>query len=267
MLISIITINFNDCKGLEMTVNSVSQQNYKGFEHIIIDGGSTDGSKKFIEENRDKFSYWVSEKDNGIYHAMNKGIVAAKAEYLLFLNSGDFLFKTNVLETAASYLIDGDILYGDIMMFNENDETLKRGLNPNELTVYSFFKGTINHPAAFIKKDLFKQFGLYDETLSIVSDWKFFLEVAGIARVKVKYIDCVISYFDINGISSTNEKIIEFERKKVLTEIIPKGFLEDYKKFERLNKTQNLKLVRLAIKIESNMQFKKIKNCFKKLFN
>ena len=96
--ISIITINYNDLKGLQKTFNSVVNQSNKDFEYIVIDGGSSDGGKEFLEQNSDKLAYWISEKDSGVYNAMNKGIKAAKGEYLLFLNSGDFLVDDNVIE-------------------------------------------------------------------------------------------------------------------------------------------------------------------------
>lgn len=92
--ISIITINFNNSKGLVQTLDSVAQQTYNNYEHIIIDGASTDGSKSIIEQYKNKnphVTYWVSEKDEGIYNAMNKGITHAQGQYLLFLNSGDYI--------------------------------------------------------------------------------------------------------------------------------------------------------------------------------
>ncbi len=98
MLLSIITINYNDKFGLERTIKSVQEQTFTNFEHIIIDGGSTDGSKEVIEANKNSFSYWVSEPDKGIYNAMNKGIKEAKGEYLFFLNSGDHLNGQNALD-------------------------------------------------------------------------------------------------------------------------------------------------------------------------
>ena len=87
-LLSIITINYNDFSGLKKTVESVIKQTYSNFEYVVIDGGSTDESYKYLQEKKDSFSHLVSEKDAGIYNAMNKGIRAAKGEYLLFLNSG-----------------------------------------------------------------------------------------------------------------------------------------------------------------------------------
>src|SRR5688572_27521016 len=96
--ISIITINYNNLDGLKRTVDSVVNQTWQEFEYIVIDGGSTDGSGAYIESKSKHFHYWVSEPDKGIYNAMNKGIVKATGEYLLFLNSGDHFFNDTVLE-------------------------------------------------------------------------------------------------------------------------------------------------------------------------
>ena len=95
--LSIITVNLNNCIGLQKTFDSLFEQIFKDFEQIVIDGGSTDGSRELIETNVDKISYWVSEKDSGIYNAMNKGIIKATGDYLLFLNSGDHLLHKNIL--------------------------------------------------------------------------------------------------------------------------------------------------------------------------
>ena len=97
MKLSIITINYNNKNGLQKTIDSVISQTFKDFEWIIIDGGSTDGSKELIEKYSQHITYWVSEPDKGIYNAMNKGIKVAKGEYLFFLNSGDYLVQPNTI--------------------------------------------------------------------------------------------------------------------------------------------------------------------------
>ena len=107
MLISIITVNYNDSSGLLKTIKSVIGQKFSDFEYIIIDGGSVDGSKDVILKHQEHFSHWVSEEDRGIYHAMNKGIKAARGEYLLFLNSGDYLHSEVVLQRVSSQLNGG----------------------------------------------------------------------------------------------------------------------------------------------------------------
>ena len=102
MKLSIITINYNNREGLKRTIESVVNQTFTDFEWILIDGGSTDGSKELIEQYSNRFSYWVSEPDNGIYNAMNKGLRAAKGDYLQFLNSGDRLYNAQSLASCFS---------------------------------------------------------------------------------------------------------------------------------------------------------------------
>src|SRR5690242_21925905 len=96
--LSIITVNFNNAAGLQRTMDSAFHQTFTDYEYVIIDGGSTDGSKDLIKNHANKLVYWVSEKDNGVYQAMNKGIVRAKGDYLLFLNSGDYLLHERILD-------------------------------------------------------------------------------------------------------------------------------------------------------------------------
>ena len=115
MKLSIITINYNNAIGLKKTIESLIEQSYQEYEYIVIDGGSDDGSKEVIWESLRYVSSWCSEKDTGVYNAMNKGIMRATGEYLLFLNSGDYLYDSTVLEDVTSTLSGEDIIYGDLL--------------------------------------------------------------------------------------------------------------------------------------------------------
>ena len=125
----------NNANGLEQTILSVRNQTWKDFEHIIIDGGSTDGSLGIIEKYRDGITYSVSEKDKGIYDAQNKGILNANGEYCLFLNSGDFLVNESVFEKIFSNNLDTDIIYGD-MLIDYGNGKIEYGKSPNRLTLF-----------------------------------------------------------------------------------------------------------------------------------
>ena len=120
MRLSIITVNYNNKDGLQKTIDSVISQTFKDFEWIVIDGGSTDGSRELIEKNKNYFSFWCSEHDKGVYNAMNKGIVHAKGEYLNFMNSGDCFVSNKVLEKIFSNDYTNDILYGNVVTFKNN---------------------------------------------------------------------------------------------------------------------------------------------------
>lgn len=227
MKLSIITINYNNKDGLQKTINSVITQTYKDFEWIIIDGGSTDGSKELIEKYADYITYWVSEPDKGIYNAMNKGIRVANGEYLLFLNSGDYLVSKCTLKHVFYRSFQADIVYGNLL-YDKKEVERAPGCHNDYIACIDLIKGTLYHPATFIKRKLFKKYGYYDETLKIVSDWKFFLYVIAIKGCSVKYLNEDISCFDVNGISSIQVVERRKEREKVLLEFFPKSVIDDY---------------------------------------
>ena len=219
MKLSIITINYNNLEGLKRTYDSVVSQTCYDFEWIIIDGGSTDGSKEFIEERQEHFAYWCSEPDKGIYNAMNKGIAKATGEYLQFLNSGDNLVDDRVIEEFLALGWDEDVISGDIVIDGDRSRVSK---NPEEedLDFDKLRLGTLTHPPSFIKKLLFKQYGSYDESLMIVSDWKFFLEVLIIHNHSYRHWNRLVTVFYTDGMCSKieNQKLHIMERASVLAQ-------------------------------------------------
>ncbi len=210
--LSIITINYNNLEGLQRTVESVVNQTWQEFEYIIIDGGSTDGSAEYIETQSNHFDYWVSEPDKGIYNAMNKGIVKATGEYLLFLNSGDHLNDSSVLEINNIFLKEKDIVYFNIKEIRGNTIIIKKC--PQEITFSYMVKDSIPHQSTFIRKSLFDSVGLYDEKLEIVSDWKFFIIALGKYKATYLYVDDDLSTFYIGGISSHNDNFQKMLKEK-----------------------------------------------------
>lgn len=224
--ISIITINYNNLKGLKRTVESVVNQTWQEFEYIVIDGGSTDGSKEYLESQAIHLDYWVSESDAGIYNAMNKGIQKATGEYLLFLNSGDHLFATIVLFENHEFLKDNDLVYFDLNFVDNKKSWICK--YPKQLSFSHFVKDTLPHPATFIKTSLFDELGLYDEDLKIVSDWKFFLLALFKFNCSYMRVNTVLSVYYLDGISSDieNNEIIFKEREAVLHSNF-KGFIDD----------------------------------------
>ena len=175
--ISIITVNFNNKVGLQKTIASVLSQTFKNFEFIIVDGASTDGSKALLADGNLETTKWISEPDNGIYHAMNKGIRVARGEYCLFLNSGDWLVESDTLKNLFSGAPSADIVSGDIYFYdNEKNEIKWHVPSPDQMTAATLFLGSLPHQATLIRRRLFDQIGLYKEHLKIVSDWLFFIE-------------------------------------------------------------------------------------------
>lgn len=192
MTLSIITINYNNLEGLKRTYDSVVSQTCQDFEWIIIDGGSTDGSKEFIEAHLDKFAYWCSEPDKGVYNAMNKGIAKAKGEYLNFMNSGDCFYDEHTLENVFSQELNADLVYGDWIHVYDNEERFvsapQKGFNA---TVYI---ENVCHQSMLIRSHILKQRG-YDENMSILADWKRAIEMSQAGNT-FRYIPYTISRID-----------------------------------------------------------------------
>ena len=266
--LSIITINYNNCLGLNKTIQSVIIQSFKNFEWIVIDGGSTDGSKSLLESYSSFFTYWISEPDRGIYHAMNKGISKASGDYLLFLNSGDCLYGPNTLEDVFSFHFEEDVVYGYILV--DHGDRITEEKHPEEVTLGTFIYGTIHHSGcSFIRKELFDKYGKYDETLRIVSDWKFFLCAIGLSNASVRFINVLISVFDAHGIGTVNKVLCDSERTKVLEDVVPSRILHDYNNMEaerlafaeeiqRIRTTHSYRIGRAILR-----PFKLIKRLFK----
>lgn len=305
---TIITINYNNNEGLRKTLASVAAQTYPHIQHIIVDGGSTDGSVEIIREYADNqakgerlevkgtenskaeplastpsgvpdkvrdfmgCSYtlhltptkhhvlWVSEKDKGIYNAMNKGIEIAlgrrkvnddytsapiangqspiaQTDYCQFLNSGDMLYAPDVTERMMKALIEKQqtqserigVIYGNMIKdMPRGQKQLDRCNGGEHVTLNMFYRGCLNHSPAYIHKSLFEKYGLYDETLRICSDWKFYLQSLVLGGERVEYTDIDMTLFDMTGISETQKDLLNAERNQLLSELIPSGILRDY---------------------------------------
>ena len=387
MRLSIITINYNNAEGLRKTLASVASQTYAEIEHIIIDGGSTDGSVEIIRQYADNQAKgerleakgtgneakgerlevkgeengkadsnnnstpiytilhhstpsthivrWISEKDTGIYNAMNKGIRMATGDYIQILNSGDILAADDVTERMMAALADRnekinnqqskqldnqqlkqslgdivniveddivgiventksnqqseqlnnqqlkqstsdivnivenkivdivenkvsteksvDILYGNMIKVNSQRQVVGKS-GYTEYSLRQFYSSTLNHDCAYIRKDLFDEYGLYDENLKIVSDWKWYLQVIGLGRVKPEYVDIDVTIFDDGGISETNLALRNKERRQVLEELLPPAVLWDYDthafEMEQMNRLRRWKLYPLVYFME-----------------
>ena len=276
MKLTIITINYNNAAGLQKTMQSVLSQTSKEFEYIVIDGGSTDGSVEIISD----FAFdsaqaprslsgveaqisnfrWISEKDNGIYHAMNKGIRMAKGEYVQFVNSGDCLASDDVTEKMLAFLFlpspverdrgRGQILYGNMLKQMPKGILRDKCFVGRQPTMLDFYRGTLNHSPAYIKRSLFDKYGLYDETLKIVSDWKFYMQAIIFGGEKIEYRDVDVTLFDMTGISETNKDLDKAERLQVLKEFLPETILQDYQTWSfPISQMQRVKRYPIAEKL------------------
>lgn len=238
MKLSIITINLNNKPGLEKTIQSVISQSCKHFEYIVIDGDSNDGSKEIVEKNKNFISKSVSEKDNGIYNAMNKGIKIATGEYLLFLNSGDILSGNDIIGNILPELHTNGIVYGDMII--ETKGNRKKAESDNPLMFEEMIRGTLWHPVSFIKKELFEKFGLYNESYKIISDYEFFLRVIFVERIPVRHIPHYISIFNTDGIGSSEKHALlhAAEKKEVQLKYFHPEVIESAMRFSEMKRSK-----------------------------
>ena len=228
MKYTIITINYNNADGLRRTIESVVCQTYSDYEYVIIDGGSTDGSVDIIHKYAKHVDYWVSEKDGGIYNAMNKGVKVAHGEYLIFMNSGDVFYNNRVLERIESSQKTDDIIVGRVL----TDDGKEFMHQPQQLTMYFLYSSTIPHQGAFIKKQLLEKHP-YDETLKITSDWKFFVDAIIYDNCSVGFVDIVVSKFDVDGVSTTNPEKTWNEKFEIMRTMFPQRVLQDYENMKK----------------------------------
>ncbi len=261
MKLTIITINYNNSTGLKKTIESVIHQTSTDFEYIVIDGASTDNSVAVIKQYEDRIFYWITEPDTGIYNAMNKGIRQAQGEYCQFLNSGDVLVDNKVIEKMLFDMPDAAIVIGNMLKSLANGKIYKNtGCAVKEISMFAFYRGTLNHSPAFIKRNLFDKYGFYDESLKIASDMKWYLIVVGLNNEAVFYRDIDVTLFDMNGISTVNTTLDKSERRQVLEELIPKNILADYDKYwfiiEQNNRLNNYKLIKTYVWFIERVIFK-----------
>ncbi len=201
---SIITINYNGINGLRQTLASVANQTFENFEYVVIDGGSSDGSKELIESYRENIDFWVSEPDNGIYDAMNKGLKKVTGDYVYFLNSGDYFLFPEVLN-----LIDKEIskTSPDFLMagvLKSNPSTGEYSAEPPSIIdKISLFKKMVCHQALFVNKTIFNEIGDFDLSYKLKGDYEWLLRAVNHKNYKFEYFDAVITFYPLEGASDT----------------------------------------------------------------
>lgn len=226
MKLSIITINYNNRDGLRKTIESVVAQTTRDFEYIIIDGGSTDGSVDVIKEYANYIDYWVSEPDKGIYNAMNKGVAVAHGEYCQFLNSGDWLYDCQVINDINNLPFCEDMLIGRLMCVGAQKSHLNHPV-PDDISFLRFYCNGLPHQSIFIKRSLLAD-NPYDETLKIVSDWKFFIETLIFKNCSYRLTSRIVAFYSENGISATQTANVGKERTQVVKCLVPQRIINDY---------------------------------------
>ncbi len=262
MKYSIITVNYNNKEGLRQTIESVIHQTFRDYEFIVIDGGSTDGSADVLKEYDEQITYWVSEKDSGIYNAMNKGIAKATGEYLNFMNSGDCFYAPDILEKVAHYKYDADFIVGKDYHYNEKKQQGHASVQPPRTTMIHFFIATLDHQSSFIKRELFDN-SPYDENHRLVSDWIFFTEKIVKENKQVQFIPDIICRREEGGLSEQQRVKNRREINEYLHQLLPDGVYQDYATIAKLDKTTVYRLFEIC---EDTKKRRVLTICIKVIF-
>lgn len=219
--LTIITINYNHVDGLKRTIDSIVNQTFTNYEWIVVDGGSTDGSKELIEQFQDHFAWWCSEPDKGVYNAMNKGIAHATGEYVNFMNSGDIFATPTILEEIFSIPHTANVLYGIMTRGTIDGKWNNKPLLKSHINWWDFYYCTFNHQATFTQRDLFMKFGGFDESYHILADWRHFAQLICVEHCSYEYISKIIAIYEGGGISDEVSDQNIKEQRRIRKEVYP----------------------------------------------
>lgn len=214
-LLSVITVVYNNVRDIERTILSVLTQTYLNIEYIVIDGQSTDGTLKIINRYRNLIQKVVSEKDEGIYDAMNKGLAAATGDYVIFMNSGDEFFDNYTVEKVFAAAPDADIYYGETEMINEEGESLgqRRHQAPESFDWRGFKYGmSISHQAIYIRRSLAEW---YDRKYKLSADIDWIIRAAKKAR-KIVNVHQYVARYLVGGMSKAKHRESLAERFDIM---------------------------------------------------
>lgn len=207
ILVSIITLSYNASNTILDTILSVNSQTYSNIEHIFIDGGSIDKTISVIQSSTKKRNIIISEKDNGIYEAMNKGLRLASGGIVGFLNADDMLYNNRTIEHIVDEFRSGvDCVYGNLIYFNSQEKIVRKWISRKFKSGLFKYSWTPAHPTFYCKKSLYEDFGYYREDMTIASDVDLmfrFLEIHGVNSV---YIDKILIKMRVGGISTSSLK-------------------------------------------------------------
>jgi glycosyltransferase involved in cell wall biosynthesis len=209
MRVSVITVCKNAVSAIEKTLDSVISQTYPDIEYIVIDGASNDGTLEILEQHQDRIAKIISEPDQGIYSAMNKGIRASSGEYLYFLNADDYLITETTISEVIDYLQrhpDCNVVYGNIQVRHSNGNvTLHQPPKPDKI-LDELVVGALPHQATFTHKNVFEQLGLFNESYKIAADYEWFLRLTEHQFIQINYMPITVASYNAVGLSGDLEK-------------------------------------------------------------
>lgn len=214
-VLSVITVVYNNARDIERTMLSVLNQTYTGIEYIVVDGASNDGTLEIIKRCENRIAKLISEKDKGIYDAMNKGLALATGDYVIFMNSGDEFYANDTVTKVFSTAPDADIYYGETEMVNDERESLgrRRHKAPAQFNWRSFKYGmSVSHQAIYIRRTLADP---YDLQYQLSADIDWIIRAAKKAQKIVK-IDSYVAKYLVGGMSKAKHKQSLLERFDIM---------------------------------------------------
>jgi len=202
--VSVITISYNSAETIEETIISVINQDYGNIEYNIIDGGSKDNTLEIINKYKSSISNIISEKDNGIYDAMNKGVKISTGDIIGILNSDDIYKDMNVISDIVSNIKEKDAIYADLVYVDRlNINKVNRYWRSGKYKKSAFLYGWMPpHPTFFVKRNCYKKYGLYNTTLKSASDYELMLRFIHIHKISITYLPRVITKMRTGGVSN-----------------------------------------------------------------
>ena len=223
---SIIVVTRNNAEGLGRTLQSIRQLNYGQKETIVIDGASNDNTMDVLAANKDLVTRFVSEKDTGIYNAMNKGIGYVTGDYVVFMNAGDCFAGSNVL----SMVNDSD---GDIILGGESYGGKVRMVKP-QMSLYDILSTGINHQAVYYRREVLQRYG-FDESYRLIADLKSVVEPLVKEKITVTCVPEILAVCEGGGLSQQRWKDIRKENRRIIEEVVEPYYKTDYLRFSRIN--------------------------------
>lgn len=206
MKISIITVCYNAEAHIDETLRSVVMQDHRDIEHIVVDGGSSDGTMAKVERYREVLAHVLSERDKGVYDAMNKGLRLATGEVVAFVNAGDMIARRDVLSAMVKEFErnDADVIYGDALMVDPEDITkVKRYWRGGDYDRENFRKGWMPpHLGTYIRRSAYQRFGHFREDLKVSADYELMFRFLYKHRLRARYVPKVLVRFRLGGVSN-----------------------------------------------------------------
>lgn len=267
MKVSIVTVCYNSESTIRKTIESVLNQEYDEVEYIIIDGGSVDGTLDIIKEYNDKIAYWCSEKDHGIYDAMNKGIRVSKGDIIAFMNSDDWYYDSSVFQKVIACFEESnaDIVYGDcIILYGNVDKKYVYFTAEDKKLEALYFTLPFCHQSIFMRRSMFDVLGVYNINYKVAADYEWILR-AYISNAKFQYISECICCFRAGGYSCKSQIAAAEELRNISLSMLPKAKRELY--YDNILQTYENKKINsiiYGVLMDDEQTIKIAKECLKK---